>query len=407
MPTINRIGKETINDRLIFEVTDTDPSTVFVSLALGYLSYPVGGTSSGVIFSPPAAEFLNDPEIGTTDTFRFEVNKATRNFTEILFGNSESTLKRYPELLSYDFVTNSNTMISYPYAGVRIQELDVDKNIISTTNFIEDERANVYPLNLYRNESLSSYEMTDTGDSSKEFMTDAPIIQDIKRGDFVWVSVFKTSFEIVFPYVAKQEIVFQELDASNSVTSTTTRLIQPELSDNGVRNHPTCFQFEMSTDTNVVSFQVFVRDIAAPNTERSLTRRWNARDYCDEIKLWWLNRFNAMELTYFEGNRATRIDNSRRTVETAEPINATFEQGGTHGFNNEIRRSWKCSIKRNTPEFIKYITGILYSKRTVIEENGELTEVICTDSNVNEFEKDESIQFLTFDFIESKTTEIW
>ena len=162
----------------------------------------------------------------------------------------------------------------------------------------------------------------------------------------------------------------------------------------------------MPSDPTIVAFQAFVRDRTG-GTVRSETRRWNVKEYCDEVKLWWMNRFSSMELTYFDGNRAKRLNNKRRTVQNVEPVNATFEEGGTHIFNNEFGRTWRCSVKRGNPDYIAYVVEILYSKRMAIEENGELVEVVCTNSNINEYEKDESIQFLTFDFEESKRTEIW
>ena len=407
MPTINRIGKETINDRLVFEVTGTDPSTVFVEVELFNQSanpYPIGGTTGGSLET--RATLRNDPEVGTTDTFRIEVNRAVRSFGEVLFGNAAADLKRFPELLTYDFLTNVNTMISYPYAGVTVKELDANLSVVSSTTYSADQRVNVYPLNLFRGETFTKFELGSSGDTSRDFLTDAPLIQDIKRGDFIWIWIFKTDFTGA-PRDPLQEIVIQELDADNNVLTTTTADVNPELSDVSVKNHPVGFQFQMSTDPNVVSFQAFVRDKAIPNTERSKTRRWNAKEYCDEVKLWWQTRFNTFELTYFEGNRAKRLVNKRRTVERAEPINATYEEGGTNIFTNEFVRNWRASIKRGTPDYIEYLTGILYSKRLVIEENGELVEVVITNTNIEEFEKDESIQFLTFDFTESKRTEIW
>ena len=227
MATVNRIGKETINDRLIVEVTNTDPSTVNVVLNIRNRDvnpYPLGGTT---IDQVTRMQFKNDPEIGTSDTFRFEVNKAVRSLTEILFETPSATYERFPELLTYDFLANTNMIISYPYAGAVVIELDSDGNQVgSAIELTGSDRINVYPLNLLRNEILNDFITDNNGNTSRRFMTNAPLIQNIKREDFVWIWIYRTS-------LSSQEIVFQELDINNNVINEVVNVVNSPQSESG------------------------------------------------------------------------------------------------------------------------------------------------------------------------------
>ena len=332
-------------------------------------------------------QFINDPEVGTGDTFRFEVNKPISNLL----------VNDFPELITYaTALSGSKFLDSVLYVFVAT-ELDVNGDVLGASNVLQQTH---YPYNFFRGQLLSEFNPNDTGSINTKFLTNAPNLRKIKRGDFVWLYGNDSSYTAG---ATKQEWVVQELDVNDDVlTTVATDYINPTQIGT-TKKGGTGIPVEMNTDTAVKAVIVFVRDKLTPFTVRSEIKRYNVFVSCNEYRLFFLNQYNTVENVYLTGNKQRQIENSKLTFEQIEPVNAAYNQGGIKSYENRFNYSYTLNTGRLNPAEIQYIGEVLYSRKTALLVDGELIEVILTDSSLRDFDQKDSIDNITFNFIEVRS----
>lgn len=340
-------------------------------------------TGGVVLFS-----FENEPEIGTDDTFRFEINTVLASLFSVGF----------PEIQDFASASN-NTHNTIPLHLLSATELDENGDALASDT---SPVLNFTPVNLFRNQNVTVFNPNDTGSIQRRFYTNSPNFRPVKRGDFVWVFAGLADYTGQ-NHDSNQEWVIQTLDTDNNVVATTTIDYENAyFSAGGLDYGATGIPVQMPTSLTVVGFNVFVRDKASPFTQRSEFKRYNVYEGCNDIKLWFLNQYNAPELVYMKGNVQRQILNSPSRAVSPEPVNADFNQGGIKPFSNTFRYEFTLNTGRVKPVEIKYLAEILYSQRVAIEYEGRLFEVVLQDTDLRDFDAKDSVDNITFNFIENR-----
>jgi len=337
--------------------------------------------------------FINDPEVGTDDTFRFEVNRPV----------SDLLVDDFPELLDLSAALTGDKFLSSTLYVFAATELNANGDtLIGATPILQTH----YPYNFFRGQLLAEFNPDSSGSTAIKFLTNAPNLRRIKRGDFIWLYGNNASYDGSDDPL--QEWVMQSLDSDNNVLEevnfdyvnpTVYSTFRGETKQGGVG-----FPINISnTESTSVATVVFVRDKASPFTVRSEIKRYNeyTKD-CGDYRLFWLNQYNATESIYLSGNKQRQIENSKQTFTQSEPVNATYNQGGVKSYANNFRYSYTLNTGRATPEEIKYFSEILYSRKTALLVDGELIEVVLTDSDLRDFDEKDSVDNITFNFVETR-----
>ena len=337
--------------------------------------------------------FINDPEVGTDDTFRFEVNRPV----------SDLLVSEFPELLDLSAAFTGNKFLSSTLYVFAATELDANGDTLSGATPIQQTH---YPYNFFRGQLLAEFNPDSSGSTAIKFLTNAPNLRRLKRGDFVWLYGNNASYDGSGDPL--QEWVIQALDSDNNVIlQEEFDYINPTVSETfsatkkeGGTGFPV---FLPSGNALAVSTVVFVRDKASPFTVRSEIKRYNeyTKD-CGDYRLFWLNQYNATESIYLTGNKQRQIENSKQTFTQSEPVNATYNQGGVKSYANNFRYSYTLNTGRATPEEVKYFSEILYSRKTALLVDGVLIEVVLTDSDLRDFDEKDSVDNITFNFVENR-----
>jgi hypothetical protein len=384
---ITEFGKGVQNEPLVLQALSDDVNCKAVRLSIG------GGLP--IIIPNNAVILEQNPEIGTSDAFRFEV---------------ASILRAYVKHTLPSLVTGGVFQIQHIYTLATFSELDENGAVL--TNLLRPLSLN--PLNLKREQNLIDFFVGDTGNPTKKLLSNAPNLQKIKRGDVFYVCTNRASYTIapdnISDNLPKQQFVIQELDSDDNVTTTSTTNINPTnliLSAQATRKlNPFGLGIEMPTNPDVKGVLVFVRDIYTPFTVRSEIRRYNPIVECapDSVKLVWINQYGVPEVTYFTANYSTRVTVDNRTSIAPEPVNATFLQGGLNRFKSEETREWTLLHAKTSPQQVKYLAEILRSNLTVLVHEGLNIKVVLTDTNLVDFDKFDSIDEVRFTFVEAKST---
>lgn len=371
-------GEPILNQSRILQYISDDVDCVNVRLS-------IQTTASVEVF-----RFINDPEIGTSDTFRFEVNKPISNLL----------INDFPELLNYSISLLSGQFLDSTLYVFVATELDVNGDVIGASDVLQQTH---YPYNFFGGQLLADFNPNDTGSTAVRFLTNAPNLRKINRGDFFWLYGNDASYTSGTP---KQEWVFQSLDSNSDVLEelafdyvNPTQIGTTKKGGTGIAV-PTPADVMGVTPSSLL---VFVRDKATPFTVRSEIRRYNYFDLCNYYRLFFLNQYNVVESVYLKGNKQRQIENNKSTYEQVEPVNATYNQGGIKSFANDFRYEWVLNTGRVTPQEVKYLAEILYSRKTAIVVDDKLVEVVLTDTTLRDFDEKDSIDNITFNFAEVRT----
>lgn len=335
-------------------------------------------------------QFINEPEVGTSDTFRFEVNKPISNLL----------VNDFPELLTFSVGLLSGQYLDSTMYVFVASELDVNGDVLGASDVLQQTH---YPYNFFRGQLLADFNPDDSGSTDIKFLTNAPNLRKIKRGDFVWLYGNDASYTAG---ATKQEWVFQSLDDDSNVLEelafdyiNPTQIGTTKKGGTGIAI-PTPADVLGVTPSSIL---VFVRDKLTPFTVRSEIKRYNYVEYCNEYKLFFLNQYNATESIYLTGNKQRQVENSKLTFEQIEPVNATYNQGGIKSYENRFNYSYTLNTGRLNPTEIKYVGEVLYSRKTALLVDGELIEVVLTDSSLRDFDQKDSIDNITFNFVEARS----
>tara|TARA_R110000796_G_scaffold78331_5_gene174732 strand:- start:788 stop:1930 length:1143 start_codon:yes stop_codon:yes gene_type:complete len=369
-----RFGQPILNLQYIYAYTSNDTNAKSVKLTI---SITGGATIS---------TFINDPEVGTTNIFRFEVTKVISNYL----------VNEFPNLLN--LLNAASTPEYLDSKRFTISAIELDANSAEIGSAI-DYTETFYPYNFFRGQLISEFNPNSSGSTAIKFLTNAPNLRRVKYGDFLWLYGNNASYNTGTPL---QEWVFQELDASNNIIrNTAIDYENPTLAGSvkeGAVGMPVFFFLEAS-----VAILIFVRDKASPFTVRSEVKRYNkyTKD-CGDYRLFWLNQYNATESIYLTGNKQRQIENNKQTFTQSEPVNANYNEGGIKSYANNFRYSYTLNTGRATPQEIKYFSEILYSRKTALLVDGVLIEVVLTDSDLRDFDEKDSVDNITFNFTEAR-----
>lgn len=383
--TITTFGRNVLNEQFILQAVTDNPTDY------KYMRLEINGLT-----------FENEPEVGTNDTFRFELNGSL----------SVDISPSLPQLLTYN-TSNNNTEIDGDFVNFDLTEIEED----GTTGAPLQRSYYLKPYNLFREQAQATFDCGDDGSSSSKFLTNSAQTLRVKKDEFIWLFVDQCSF-VVFQQQPKQEIVIQQVIADGTVVNTDTYDVAGtpftpsfQYVPNVVASHrpnPKGFQIKFSDylTNDVDRVLVFIRDIS-DGTVRSEIKIIREYTGCEFVKLWWLNQYNAPELTYMEGREIRQVDNQQFGYVQSEPVNPTAFEGGRKLYANKVTKSYQLNTGNKSPDEIIYLSEMLHAGQLVIEKDGVLIPVRITNTNFNNFNSKDSIFNLEVDLQEVKDTLIY
>ena len=381
--TVSTFGRNVINEKFILEaVTDNPTDVKFMRLEINNFTLE------------------NEPEVGTNDTFRFEL-------TAPLWVSISNT---FPELLTYD-TANNNTEIEGAWSNLTLTELEADGTTADTLN----KAYYLKPFNFFRSQAFADFDCGDDGSSASKFLTNSPTTIRVKYDDFMWLFVDQADFT---GSASNQEIVIQNVIEDGTVVNTDTYDIGgtaisplyaylPNVVASG-KPHPVGFQIKFTDylTNDCDRILVFVRDKSGA-TQRSEVKIFREYTGCEYVKLWWLNQYNAPELTYMDGQEVREVSNEQKGYIASEPVNPTYLEGGRKVFANNVSKTHLLNTGNRTPKEIEYLSEMLYSRELAIEKDGVLTAVRITNSNIKNYNSKDSVFNLEITVEEIKDTIIY
>ena len=341
--TLTNIGKRFISEKRILSAVSNDASCKFVKIEIS------SSLTSGVIF-----EATNQPEIGTTDTFLFEINSIIRELYTT-------------EFMDLTASTSSGIAQPFPFVTGLISELDEDGTVLSTvsipTTTTFNISRNIFQVNSF---DIDDYYLGSTGTVTSKFATDSPSVLELVEGDSLFLGLNDFSGASASPSL-DQRVVVESYDSAGSLTATdyvtlTSRGFQTAYYGlrNGVR---------ITMESGVAYKLVYIADVVG-GTIRSEVKRVNNICNARYVHLHWINEFGFQDAYYFKGEQIKSINTESRAYEQARPVNPSTADVGMSFYSNVYREKWILYTDSISQDTIGWLKGIYVNKNVAVEIDG-------------------------------------
>jgi hypothetical protein len=319
-----------------------------------------------------------EPDLGTSDTFTFEINY---------------TLMR--QIIETTFLPVSGTYdpLGLPFGLLRLQfnEIETDGTVGGNEFYSDDISGN--PLAYAFNTTVRQYElptydesdyyMDSTGDATKKFLTAAPTAQDIKDSDNFYLTIAKHDGG------GAQEVVIEAYTSGGSLLST----FIDSITDRSFNGSVVPFVFT-TRFANVVPnagyYLVYVRDVIG-GTIRSETRRYNVIDSCNRFRVEWINKFGAIDYFYFRGDLRKSFGTDTKIYTKTTPINRTSEDYGNRVYDNTVSEQWVVYTDTISQAKIDWIAEMFISKNVAIIIDGNRYPVILESDSIEYYRREDGV----------------
>jgi len=184
---ITEFGKDYISEKKLFRAVSDDVLAVSVRLQI------LRGAAL-------VTELTHSPELGTSDTFDFEVNNIIRQLYESQF---------------FDLSASTIILEPTPVVTLEFTELDVNGNDLASSGSTFYLADNITVGNFLRNTfDLTDYTLGDSGSVTSLFKTSSPRTLELKEGGSHFLGINKFSNSGAVGEIANQEVVIESYDSS-------------------------------------------------------------------------------------------------------------------------------------------------------------------------------------------------
>jgi hypothetical protein len=299
----------------------------------------------------------NDPDIGTSDTFTFEIN--------------QTIFRQYFDTAWPDDTDATAQLLNFPFFRFSFIEIDDDGTEQSAViDAAADHCYNItQPIFSINDFDITQYEMTASeGNSSTKFMTSSPRTQVLYTDDYAYLSIARTD---ISGGTNDQELIVERYNSAGSLLGTDTVTL-------GVRNSGLAgsadegrFQTVRVTVASATCYILcYVQDVASPNTVRSEVMRFNRETDCGYVKLEWVNEFGAWDYYYFKGEQIKELRTATKTYEKPAPVNPTTEDYGRRVYDNIISEQWTLYTDTVSQSTIDWLSKMFYTKKIAVYQSG-------------------------------------
>tara|TARA_R110002096_G_scaffold172291_3_gene345855 strand:+ start:2376 stop:3545 length:1170 start_codon:yes stop_codon:yes gene_type:complete len=363
--TIVDLGKDIVATKRVLTATTDNVLAVEVKLL-------VLDTFGVIVY-----EASNQPDLGTSDSFTFEINHFLfRQFYETQFPLQASAVDERFDLVAFQFKfyeveadgTETGTWIGVtPVEGI-LKQITFTHNIAQRFNKINSF-------------DITDYYCDDTGNSTRKFLTSAPLAQNLWLNDVIYESVLKWSSTLG---IIQQQFVLEEYDV-NDVLLTTTKTSFANRTYFAIIELPYHNTVDVQiTNTATAYALTYVEDIVGL-AKRSEIRRYNIVSNCGNVKVEWINEFGKVDYFYFKGEQIKALSTNTSVYEKATPINPTNNDYGNRVFDNELSENWVLYTDSVSQDVIYWLSNMYLSKKVSVYIDGERFPVILNSNKLQYF----------------------
>lgn len=318
------------------------------------------------------------PDIGTSDTFTFEIHTIIRNY-----------LKSKLLPLTVGSVASDNTLVyGFGFYGTDAVGTTISGEVVggggSTVayNISADDFVTFNP-NLYTNNN--------TGTTNTLLLTDYSGTRKIIRNGYGCLSSLITT-------TSQRWIVVFTDDDLNIVGE---QSITPEGAQISTTRYGSTLVYQFGGVAT--KFFIFIADNGGSagfsKTYRSKIYSFEIVEPCNYLELFWVNQFGVMENWVFDTNYSDSTQIEKASFLKNRPVNPSALDRGQDVYKVESVRRFKVWSDYHDMDTIKFLNSIALSPQVAIRVGGVLVPVIVENNSVDNFNYHEPINRITFDIV--------
>lgn len=318
------------------------------------------------------------PDIGTSDTFTFEIHTIIRNY-----------LKSKLLPLTSGSVASDNTLVyGFGFYGTDAVGTTISGEVVggggSTVayNISADDFVTFNP-NLYTNNN--------TGNTNTLLLTDYSGTRKIIRNGYGCLSSLITT-------TSQRWIVVFTDDDLNIVGE---QSITPDGAQISTTRYGSTLVYQFGGITT--KFFIFIADNGGgagfSKTYRSKIYSFEIVDTCNYLELFWVNQYGVMESWVFDTNYSDSTQIEKASFLKNRPVNPSDLDRGQDVYKVESVRRFKVWSDYHDMDTIKFLNSIALSPQVAIRVGGVLVPVIVENNSVDNFNYHEPINRITFDIV--------
>lgn len=322
--------------------------------------------------------FAQLPDIGTSNTFTFEINTILRNYLKTkLLPLTDSSVN------SDNSLVYAITFFGTDASGNNISGETVSGGTTLAYNISQDELA---PL------TLSNFICDNTGNGTKSLLTDFQGTRKILNNSFFSLSCLQTSIQQSWVVVATDD----------NLNVITTNQFTPVGTAVSTTRYGSSLVFQAFG--NATKWFVYIAENPIvggfANTLRSKIYAFDVVNTpCNYLDLYWVNQFGVMEHWLFQSNYQDSVSIDKKTFQKNRPVNPDALDRGQDIYSAESVRRFTIWSDYESMETIKFLNSIALSPQVAIRVNGVLVPVIVENPSVDNYNYHKPINRITFNVV--------
>lgn len=292
------------------------------------------------------------PELGTTDSFRFEIGEVLQKELESEFTAASTII---------DF--NDDVLSSANYY-VRLFEVYTSGSVFDTS-WTEDGTGVGYEQSTTKNtfngvnQHLQDIDDYKIADSTKKFLTNRPNLTKIPNNYDFMLSVMGVPSQVNFRIVEKDAL---NGGGSTVATNTTGATLN------------TYGKATMSTDPSLydaTTKSIVVTALNSGGTDVSESLTFNLYAPCDETVVYWQNHWGGFDTYSFEGKRREKTKTRTKSIQNRLTLDYNSYDRGSRDLTKDNTRETEIWTITENKDTIAWIAEVGESVDVFIIEDGE------------------------------------
>jgi hypothetical protein len=400
---------------------DSQPTTFSVHTAYAPIVYELTSTTSGITrvianvidvrdSDNILASIDRDPELGTVDTFIFNIEEMAQNAMGVDVPTYDSGAQFDPINSSkqfrvefYEVLEGSTGLLETNWTedGSAVADAISDETTVHNAAFPFEERLSL---------NWSDYN-NNTTNGEKKFMTDQPEVIDISLTDNAFLAVSSS-----IGLANDKYLRVQTFDSNDTLLETGYISMDLQQSKEGAMigvgpeniNNATFADGTATIDSSVAYYEVRFMHFSSIYRNLSRVMRYNITDYCEkqEVRFFWMNKFGKIDSYTFDSKKVSTQTIERDTYLKSLSNSPVISDRGRTTLSTNSNEEFSAFTRHLSRSKMNWLRQLQKSPFVYIDNGSGFMAVQLLDFNFTYDDTENNVSQLEIEYVFANQDEI-